>query len=115
MQSTTLYSAGAIVTVAIRFTNQRGTEFRPAIVVSAVGFNQNSADVVLIPVSSKVENLRYGDTPINGWQQAGLLRPSKAKAVIQTVDKRMIRKHLGSLNPDDLDGLQQSMKTILGI
>ena len=115
IQSTTLLNVGTVVTVAIRFTNQRGIEYRPAIVLSIASFNSNSADVIVAPVSSQVGNVRYGDIPIQNWREAGLLLPSKAKAVIQTVERRMIKKQLGSLSVGDLLSIQQSMKAILGI
>ena len=66
-------------------------------------------------VTSRVESVQtLGECSIGDWRQAGLLKPSVVKPVITTIEKGLVIKKLGQLQPADQDQLRQIVKTIIG-
>jgi hypothetical protein len=62
----TSYNFGDVVLVPFPFTDQTGGKKRPAVVVSSAAYNAARLDLILMAVT-------------NGWQNAGLLKPSVIK------------------------------------
>lgn len=51
---------------------------------------------------------------IQDWRAAGLLKPSAIKPLITTIEKHLVIKAMGQLNPEDNAALKENLKTILG-
>ena len=51
---------------------------------------------------------------VQGWQGAGLLKPSLIKPVITTIERRLILKKLGRLQGDDRDALERVIDAVIG-
>lgn len=106
---------GNIVLVPFPFTNQDAAKKRPAVVVSTEAYGRKRADVILMPITSKVRDpVATGETPIVAWQAAGLLMPSVVKPVLATLEQRLVLRCLGTLDLGDQASLRQSIGSILG-
>ena len=107
------YSYGDIVLVPFPFTDQSAVKKRPAVVVSSDAYNNQRP--IIMAVTSQIKSVSYpGETMVNQWQQAGLLKPSLIKPVFTTIDKKLIIKKLGSLENEDRSALEKSLKITLG-
>jgi hypothetical protein len=47
-------------------------------------------------------------------KKAGLIGPSAVKPVLATIEKRLVLKKLGQLQPSDIRSLRTSLEQILG-
>jgi len=55
-----------------------------------------------------------GEVAFRYWQEAGLKRPSRLKPILATLDRSLVVRKLGSLQPRDRAALQRVLETILG-
>ena len=113
MPRTTGYSFGDLV--PFPFTDQSGLKKRPAVVVSSDEYQTRRVDLLIMAVTSQARpRSGFGESPISEWRKAGLLAPSLIKPVIATIDRRLVVKRLGRLQPTDLRALRASLSAILG-
>lgn len=56
----------------------------------------------------------FGETIIQNWKTAGLIKPSAIKPVIFTVEKKMILKVLGGFGKKDQENLRAVIETVIG-
>jgi mRNA interferase MazF len=111
----TSYDFGDIVLVPFPFTDQSGIKKRPAVVVSSAAYNIARLDLILMAVTSQVRpGTAFGEVVISDWQKAGLLKPSVIKPVMVTVEKRLIIRQLGRLEPSDRTALLKMLPVITG-
>lgn len=111
----TSYDFGDIVLVPSPFTDQSGIKKRPAVVVSSAAYNTARLDLILMAVTSQVRPVTaFGEVVISDWQKAGLLKPSVVKPVMTTVERRLIIRHLGQLEPVDRIALHNTLPVITG-
>jgi mRNA interferase MazF len=57
---------------------------------------------------------RPGDSLLNDWGAAGLLKPSAVRGVVATVDKSDVIHKLGTLSAGDFAVVEQALASILG-
>lgn len=107
------YSFGDVVPVDFPFSSNIGTKKRPAVVVSKTDFNYSKEDIVLLAITSQVDNLTPGEALVNDWQEAGLLKPSAFKSVVFTVEKQFIYKTLGKLTTNYKNALVKCLKQVI--
>ncbi len=55
-----------------------------------------------------------GDSLLNDWDAAGLLKPSAVRGVVATVDKSEVIRKLGVLSDRDHTIVEQALASILG-
>jgi mRNA interferase MazF len=119
MPSTTTYDRGQVVVVNVPFSDQSGSKPRPALVVSVNAFHRNLLDVVVCPISSRPKYYRRpgpGDHPLRGWKAVGLRHPSTVRiSNIVAVEKKIIRRVLGTLNREDLEQVASDLRQALGL
>ena len=109
------YDFGDLVLVPFPFTDQSGIKKRPAIIVSSVAYNAVRPDLILMAVTSQVRPVAgFGEVEISDWHKAGLLKPSVIKPVMATVEKRLIIRQLGRLEPIDRTALLKMLPVITG-
>lgn len=109
------FDPGSVVRVQIRFTTGQGVKRRPAVILSDAPYHASRADAIVIALSSQVTVTYYGDCDLVDWNRAGLPLPTKAKGVLQTVDRASIDHQYGSLTDADLRRVRQSVRQILGV
>ncbi len=114
MPSTTTYKRGQVVVVVVPFPNQTGSKARPALVVSTETFHRKLPDVIVCPVSSQpryFERPGPGDHPLRHWKSVGLRYPSAARiSNILVVEKKIIKRVLGTLLQDDLERVENGLR-----
>lgn len=102
------YSKGDIVLLPYPFTDLSTSKVRPAVVVAS---NKGKyADLFVVPITSRTNNLVAGEFLLSDWQNAGLNVPSVVKRGCVLVDISLFRKKVGSLTAADLTTLNTSIK-----
>lgn len=119
MASTTTFRRGQVVVVAVSFSDHSGVKLRPALIVSADDFHRDLPDVIVCPISSQP---RYysrpgrGDFPLQGWRAVGLRHPSSLRiSKLLAVDKRIIRRTLGTVSKQDLTQIEATLRRALNL
>ncbi len=111
----TSYERGDVILVDIAFSGAIGYKRRPAVVISTKTFNAAGIKLIVAAITSNVSPpFRPGDSLLNDWQAAGLLKPSAVRGVLATVDKRDVVRRLGTLSPRDFTIMEQGIAAILG-
>ena len=110
------YSRGDVVLVSLPFTDGSGAKRRPAAIVSSEAYHTSRADAIILLITGNLDPpRRCGDYLLRHWQKAGLLYPSIAKPILATLDRRIIIRKLGTLDPQDLRGVETGLRAALGI
>ncbi|MHB8375344.1 MAG: type II toxin-antitoxin system PemK/MazF family toxin [Dehalococcoidia bacterium] len=99
----------------IRFSGGVGYKTRPAVILSGAAYHASRADAVVVALTTKMQHAYFGDYDLIDWQHAGLPKPSRAKGVIQTIERVTIAGQYGSLSASDLDNLKECIRQILGL
>jgi len=119
MPSTTTFRRGQVVVVNVPFTGQTGSKPRPAVIVSADAFHRKLADVVICPISSQPryhERPGPGDHPLLHWSRVGLRHASTARlSNLVAVDKRLIKRVLGTLAAEDMRSIESGLRLAFGL
>ena len=110
----THFEFGDVVLVPFPFTDQSATKKRPAVVISSQAYNTERPDLIIMAVTSQIKPTAIiGEVIMQGWQVAGLLKPSAIKPVITTIEKSLVIRTMGKLKDNDRIALQESLKIIL--
>lgn len=108
-------SFGDVILVNFPFSSNVGIKKRPAVVISKTDFNAKKDDIVLLAITSKIDDLTVGESLLKNWKEAGLVKSSAFKSVIFTVEKQYIDKTIGKLTNDDKKILLNCLKQIIDI
>jgi mRNA-degrading endonuclease toxin of MazEF toxin-antitoxin module len=110
------YNRGDITLFALHFTDgSKRQKNRPTIIISTDEYHQTRGKAVLVAVTTRVEYSLPGDWIIRDWRVAGLRAPSRALAVIETVNLDLLGPVLGKLSEADLRGVESSLRSVLGL
>lgn len=105
--------------VNVPFTGQTGSKPRPALVVSVEGFHRKLLDIIVCPISSRPRYYRKpgpGDHPLKHWNAVGLRHPSTARiSNLLAVDKKLIKRVLGTLHVEDWAAIEQGLREAFGL
>ena len=112
MPNMTSYDRGDVVLAILPFSDLTGIKQRPAIVVSTP---HPSVDLLLLPLTSRLEHLQPGKFALTDWTAAGLLFPSVVKRGLFTLDKTRINRRFGHLSAADLQNLDTALRLWLGL
>ena len=116
MTSTTPYKPGDVILVRIKFTEDDRTKKRPAVILTDDNYHGSRSDAIVVALSSSphaMTNLYFGDYILGDWKAAHLPLPSKAKGVLQTIDRTTIEKTFGQLSDNDYKNLKACISTVL--
>jgi mRNA-degrading endonuclease toxin of MazEF toxin-antitoxin module len=113
--STIKFEPGAVVRVNIRFTSGTGVKQRPAVVLTAKPYHDSRTDAIVVAVTGSVQVGYHGDCDIFDWKTAGLAKKSKAKGVLQTIDRTSVDYQYGQLTTADLQRVQDSVRLVLNL
>lgn len=79
-------------------------------------YHSSCADAVLVALTARRADRHYfGDCRIVDWRAAGLPKASKAKGVVQTIDRSLISRRLGALVETDRIRLRYTLHAILDL
>jgi mRNA-degrading endonuclease toxin of MazEF toxin-antitoxin module len=119
MPSTTTYRHGQVVVVSVPFTGQTGSKPRPALVASVDTFHKKLLDVIVCPISSQPRYYQKpgpGDHRLKHWKAVGLRHPSTARiSNLLAVDKKLIKRVIGTLHAEDLAQVEQGLREAFGL
>jgi mRNA interferase MazF len=115
MPSTTNYKFGDVVLVSFPFTNLQSTKKRPAVIISSAAYCHQRPDVIVLAITSRVQQSPgFGESLIENWERAGLLKVSAFKPLIATIEQTGVLRTLGVLADSDLSGLHALLRNVLG-
>jgi mRNA interferase MazF len=112
----TSFEFGDVVLVPFPFTNQRTNKKRPAVVSSSPVYNTERPDLIVMAVTSQTATAPsgFGEAGVTHWREAGLLKPSVFKPLLATIERPLVLRRLGKLQPADRDILRGLLDRILG-
>ena len=101
-----------VVIVPFPFSNQPGAKRRPALVLSASGFNRHG-QAVLAMITTAGHHPWPGDVNLTDLKAAGLNAPCLVRLKLFTLDQRMIVKKIGCLAATDQQQVTGQLQTYL--
>jgi mRNA interferase MazF len=104
---------GDVVLVRFRFSSGDQEKRRPAVIISTDAYHRVRADAIMCALSTNVGYSYLGDYSLEDWRESGLPKPTKAKGVIQTIERAVIDRKLGTLTARDWRGVIQSIAEII--
>ena len=102
-----------IVVVPFPFTDRRASKRRPALALSTAEFSAEAGHTVLAMITS-ADNPDWPLDVLIDSARAGLRAASKVRMKLFTLDNRVIRQTVGTLNDVDQRAVAQAMKQLLG-
>ena len=115
MPNTTSFEFGHCVLVRFPFTDQHGGKQRPAVVINTTAYSRARPDIILMAVTSQIRvKPGFGESEIEDWLSAGLLKPSAIKLIVFTAEKTIIKRILGQLNAKDQERLRAVIASVIG-
>ena len=107
------YETGDVVLIEVVFSERTGSKKRPALVISRKKYHDNRQEVIIAAITSNIERILAGDTPIEYWQEAGLKYPSIVTGILQTIKQNLLMIKIGTLTRDDLQSVEKNINEIL--
>jgi len=112
----TTYNRGDVILVEIAFSGEIGRKRRPAVIISTESFNKAGIKLIVAAITGNISPpFRPGDTLLNNWASAGLLKPSAVRGILATVDIADISHKLGKISSQDLAIVEKNLAAILGL
>ncbi|MBW3583542.1 MAG: type II toxin-antitoxin system PemK/MazF family toxin [Euryarchaeota archaeon] len=115
MQSGHGLKAGDIVLVPFPYTDQTARKTRPAMVLSDVTYNRKGRDVIVLGMTSNLENSSHS-VLVQGPDLASgsLIAPTRVKAdKVLTIHQSLVRKQVGTIKPTILDQVLKEFLALL--
>lgn len=110
MPSTTRFKRGDIILVPFPFTDLTSSKRRPALVVSPDSFNERMQDVVLVAITSQLENDRLTiderDCVDGKLPKKSAVKPAK----LFTMHSTLVLKKICALRREKLDALLSELR-----
>ena len=106
------YSKNIVILVRYPFSDLSNAKVRPAVIVNAP---HSSQDILIVPLTSKTGSLLEGEFVLANWSIAGLNVVTAVKRGIYTVNRSLVIKTVGRLNDVDIERLEQSLRSWLGL
>ncbi len=109
-----VFNPGDVILLSYPFGEGAGVRKRPALVVSSSAFNQQTGELVIAQITSRVSApARAGDFAIAEWREAKLPRPALVRARLATLARSLVLRRLGSLSEADYQGALAALKAQL--
>jgi len=127
MPNTTIYEFGDIVLVPFPYSDLHTSGQRPGVVISTTAYNaealvvssaayhQNRLEVILVVGITGTPGGDIFSIPIEKWREAGLLKSSTIKPVIQSVTQNRVIQRLGKLSTPDKNRLRKLLVEIIAL
>ena len=110
----TVFNPGDVILLSYPFGEGAGVRKRPALVISSSAFNQETGELVVAQITSRVSApARAGDYAIAEWREAKLPRPALVRARLATLSRSLVLRRLGSLSEADYQGALAALKAQL--
>jgi mRNA interferase MazF len=106
------YSKHDVVLLRYPFSDLSSSKVRPAVMVNSP---HSSQDLLITPLTSKVGSLLEGEFVLSEWSAAGLNVATAIKRGVYTVNESLVIKLIGKLADVDVERLEQSLRSWLGL
>jgi len=104
------FSAGDVVLIPFPFRDRLAERTRPAVVVSALAYNQQG-DLVVAAVTSQAARFA-SDYPLQDWAAAGLQFPSTVRMLLATAAEMRVLHQVGRLSARDWAEVQTRVRQL---
>jgi mRNA-degrading endonuclease toxin of MazEF toxin-antitoxin module len=111
------FEQGDIVILDIPFSSFKDSKLRPALVVSSRKFNQDSPDIVVLKVTGSFFKTKWElELDQKDLERGRLKKKSYIDAgFLLTVEKRLVKKKVGSITTEKLEEVLKTVGSILNI
>jgi mRNA interferase MazF len=103
-------SAGDVRLVPFPYRDRLAEKTRPAVIVSALAYNQRG-DLVIAALTSQSPRFAT-DYALLDWNAAGLKAPSTARMLLTTVAASRVQLHIGKLSDRDWPEVQTRLLAV---
>lgn len=98
------FSRHNIILVRYPFSDLSSSKVRPAVIVDSP---HSSRDLLIVPITSRLQALLDGEFVISDWKAARLNVPSAIKRGIYTIEDSLVQKIVGQLQVKDIINLSR--------
>ena len=113
MPDTINYKCADIVLVNFTFSEGKGSKKRPSLIISNDSYHKSRHEIIILAITSNTQRILYGDTMIETWKEANLLRPSVVTGIVRTIKTHLIIRKLGELSLPDLKHVRENLIKII--
>ncbi|MCX6801851.1 MAG: type II toxin-antitoxin system PemK/MazF family toxin [Candidatus Diapherotrites archaeon] len=108
------FEQGNIVVADILYSQQVGCKRRPVLIISNSDFNRQSADIIVLSISSTPARAKYDVELENKDLEKGELRTeSKILADFPTtIEKAVVSQEIGKISKQKLNEVKQKLKEL---
>ena len=102
-----------VLVVPFPFTDSAAVKRRPALVLSAEGFNDRAGHLVLAMITSRENRGWPLDVEIRDLPAAGLAHPSVVRMKLFTLHERLVLRKAGRLAATDVVAVRKALGLLL--
>ncbi len=95
------YNPFSVIVVPFPFTDKGNVKRRPALVLSSLEHQKQTAHITLLMITSAKHSAWPSDYSISHLKDTGLTSPSIVRQKIFTIDSKLVIKHIGKLSAAD--------------
>ena len=107
------YNPGDVILVPYPFGERAGGRKRPALVISSIKHNQETGELLIAQVTSRVSSApRLGDYHIEAWRDANLPRPALVRARLATIQSSLVLRKLGGLTESEFGAATSQLQSV---
>lgn len=109
------YKPYSIIVVPFPFTDSVETKRRPALVISSEQYQLETEHISLLMITTAKHRHWYHDHPIIDLNSSGLSAPSIIRQKLFTIDSRLVKKQIGTLEKADKKKILLILQQHLGL
>jgi len=108
------YERGDVVLVPFPFADARAAKTRPALVVSAPGYEEETGNLIIAQITSQAPKFS-SDYTLKDWKGAGLVKPSIVRVKLATLASSLVRYRPGRVSPAELAEVDKRLRNVLSL
>lgn len=117
MLSGTMLKQGDIILIPVPFTDLTSQKKRPAVIISTTAYNEKNDDIVVVALTSNVEDRDFSiiltteDLEQGSLKVTSMIRADK----IYTLSKSIVLKTFGQVKPDILPKIRDAVLKLINL
>lgn len=117
MLSGTMLKQGDIILIPVPFTDLTSQKKRPAVIISTTAYNEKNDDIVVVALTSNVEDQDFSIIlTTEDLEQGSLKVTSMVRAdKIYTLSKSIVLKTFGQVKPDILSKIRDAVLKLINL
>lgn len=117
MLSGTMLKQGDIILIPVPFTDLTSQKKRPAVIISTTAYNEKNDDIVVVALTSNVEDRDFSIIlTTEDLEQGSLKVTSMVRAdKIYTLSKSIVLKTFGQVKPDILSKIRDAVLKLINL